>query len=169
MPTRFSASRVLRGSLFTLAALLNLFALIDDLKLGLKMADATSNGTDVEMKDEAVLEQADPTDPNPPPQAQSTPAEAPSMPEHLSTITPGISTTSPAASGNPARPGSMPPQPAARPEKPVAHGGPTRQYLNQNITPHLLEGMKYLAAYEPEKPLLWLADFLRDRSKEVED
>ena len=28
--------------------------------------------------------------------------------------------------------------------------------------------MKYLAAYEPEKPLLWLSDFLRDRSKEVE-
>lgn len=28
--------------------------------------------------------------------------------------------------------------------------------------------MKYLAVYEPEKPLLWLADFLRDRSKEVE-
>lgn len=62
----------------------------------------------------------------------------------------------------------MPPQPSARPEKPVAHGGPTRQFLNQNITPHLLEGMKHLAVYEPEKPLLWLADFLRDRSKEVE-
>jgi len=62
----------------------------------------------------------------------------------------------------------MPPQPAARPEKPVAHGGPTRQYLNSNITPHLLEGMKYLAVYEPEKPLQWLADFLRDRSREVE-
>lgn len=40
--------------------------------------------------------------------------------------------------------------------------------MNQNIIPHLLEGMKYLAVYEPEKPLLWLADFLRDRSKEVE-
>ena len=62
----------------------------------------------------------------------------------------------------------MPPQPSARPEKPAVHGGPTRQYLNQNLTPHLLEGMKYLAVYEPEKPLLWLADFLRDRSKEVE-
>lgn len=62
----------------------------------------------------------------------------------------------------------MPPQPSARPDKPVAHGGPTRQFLNANITPHLLEGMKYLAVYEPEKPLLWLADFLRDRSKEIE-
>lgn len=62
----------------------------------------------------------------------------------------------------------MPPQPPARPEKPVAHGGPTRQYLNSHITPHLLEGMKYLAAYEPEKPLQWLAKFLKDRSEELE-
>jgi COMPASS component SDC1 len=28
--------------------------------------------------------------------------------------------------------------------------------------------MKYLAAYEPEKPLAWLADFFLQRSKEVE-
>ena len=62
----------------------------------------------------------------------------------------------------------MPPQPPAKPEKPVAHGGPTRQYLNQMVTPHLLEGMKYLAVYEPEKPLSWLSDFLKERSKEVE-
>ena len=70
---------------------------------------------------------------------------------------------------NTPRPGSIPPPPVtARPDKPVAHGGPTRQFLNQNITPHLLEGMKYLAVYEPEKPLLWLSEFLKDRSKEVE-
>jgi COMPASS component SDC1 len=62
----------------------------------------------------------------------------------------------------------MPPQPSAKPDKPVAHGGPTRQYLNQNVTPHLLEAMKHLAAHEPDKPLLWLSEFLRDRSKEVE-
>jgi COMPASS component SDC1 len=67
------------------------------------------------------------------------------------------------------RPGSIPPPPVAvRPDKSVAHGGPTRQFLNQKITPHLLEGMKYLAVYEPEKPLLWLSEFLKDRSKEVE-
>ena len=76
--------------------------------------------------------------------------------------------TPPAIANAAARPNSMPPQSSSRPEKPVAHGGPTRQFLNQNITPHLLEGMKYLAVYEPEKPLLWLADFLKDRSKEVE-
>lgn len=115
--------------------------------------------------------QEDPTDPNPPPQAESiNPAVLSNTPEHLSTIQPAAPAvaTPPAASNATARPGSMPPQPAARPEKPVAHGGPTRQFLNANITPHLLEGMKYLAVYEPEKPLLWLSDFLRDRSKEVE-
>jgi len=41
-------------------------------------------------------------------------------------------------------------------------------YINQNVTPHLLEGMKYLAAYEPEKPLKWLSEFLAKRSAEVE-
>jgi COMPASS component SDC1 len=41
-------------------------------------------------------------------------------------------------------------------------------YLNQNVTPHILEGMKYLAVYEPEKPLKWLSEFLEKRSKEVE-
>lgn len=67
------------------------------------------------------------------------------------------------------RPSSIPPPPVTvKPEKPVAHGGPTRQFLNQNVTPHLLEGMKYLAVYEPEKPLLWLSEFLKDRSKEIE-
>lgn len=107
----------------------------------------------------STIQQADPTDPNPPPTIQ---------PEHLSTIQPMSAPTPPAVAGASARPSSMPPQPSARPEKPVAHGGPTRQFLNQNVTPHLLEGMKYLAVYEPEKPLQWLADFLRDRSKEVE-
>lgn len=130
------------------------------------------------------IQQADPTDPNPPPQAPSdaptqdpTPATAPAtdaapvptpapstIPEHLSTIAPGIATPAGAST----RPNSMPPQPPARPDKPVAHGGPTRQYLNTNITPHLLEGMKYLAAHEPAKPLEWLGDFLKERSKEVE-
>jgi COMPASS component SDC1 len=28
--------------------------------------------------------------------------------------------------------------------------------------------MKYVAAYEPEKPLQWLGEFLLQRSKEVE-
>ena len=36
----------------------------------------------------------------------------------------------------------------APPPAPSPHGSPTRVYLNQNVTPHLLEGMKYLAVYE---------------------
>lgn len=28
--------------------------------------------------------------------------------------------------------------------------------------------MKYLAMYEPERPLLWLSDFLKEKSKELE-
>ena len=113
-------------------------------------------------------QQQDPTDPNPPPQApQSINPAMLSQPEHLSTIAPAVATP-PVASAASARPGSMPPQPSARPDKPVAHGGPTRQYLNGNVTPHLLEGMKYLAVYEPEKPLAWLAEFLKSRSEEVE-
>lgn len=111
------------------------------------------------------IQQADPTDPNPPPQNQPL-----TTAEHLSTIQPAAQSTAtpPAPSALSTRPGSLPPQPSAKPEKPVAHGGPTRQYLNHNVTPHLLEGMKYLAVYAPEKPLQWLSDFLRDRSKEVE-
>jgi COMPASS component SDC1 len=43
-----------------------------------------------------------------------------------------------------------------------------RIYLNQTVTPHLLEGMKYLAVHEPEKPLKWLAEFLQKKSEEIE-
>lgn len=68
------------------------------------------------------------------------------------------------------RPSSQPPntQQAQAPEKPSAHGSPTRVYLNQSVTPHLLEAMKYLAAYEPEKPLKFLSEWLARRSAEVE-
>ncbi|KAM3419857.1 hypothetical protein BST61_g3186 [Cercospora zeina] len=131
-----------------------------------------TNG-DVEMKEEVAAEtplssiqQADPTDPNPPPQRWTEHTIDRLGPtEHLASIAPGVATP---PTGATTRPGSMPPQPPARPERPVAHGGPTRQYLNTNVTPHLLEGMKYLVVYEPEKPLEWLSNFLKERSKEVE-
>lgn len=110
---------------------------------------------------------ADLTDPNPPPQpAIQEQQSATVIPETPVAAQPAVSAL--AAPAPTTRTGSLPPAPSARPEKPVAHGGPTRQYLNQNLTPHLLEGMKYLAMYEPEKPLAWLADFLKDRSKQVE-
>ena len=80
------------------------------------------------------------------------------------TPTPASTYTAPVAT----RPSSIPPATLAPPEKPAAHGSPTRVYLNQNITPHLLEGMKYLAAYEPEKPLKWLSEFLARKSAEIE-
>lgn len=119
-------------------------------------------------------DQPDPTDPQPAPRTSPSPPPAPatttttaqSGAEHLSTIQPH---QPPPASTTPSAPpttstSTIPPLPG----KPVPHGGPTRQYLNQNITPHLLEGMKYVAAYEPEKPLQWLSEFLAERSKEVE-
>jgi COMPASS component SDC1 len=156
-----------------------------------QIADDTTGDMDIDMKEEeevlvepalSNVQQSDPepidTDParlsqtpsaandaqasNAAPSADRSNSTAP-VPAAASPMPPSIASI--AAS---TRPGSMPPQPTARPEKPIAHGGPTRQYLNMNVTPHLLEGMKHLAAHEPEKPLLWLADFLRDKSKEVE-
>jgi COMPASS component SDC1 len=50
----------------------------------------------------------------------------------------------------------------------VPHGSPTRVYLNQRVTPHLLEAMKHLATAEPEKPLKWLSEFLAMKSEEIE-
>ncbi|QIW96413.1 hypothetical protein AMS68_001931 [Peltaster fructicola] len=141
------------------------------------MADNMNSSHDIVMKEEPVPEPsiasiqqttaADLTDPNPPPQpiAAQQP-QAPSTFEPPTASLPAIPALAAAAATG--RPGSIPPTASARPEKPVAHGGPTRQYLNQNITPHLLEGMKYLAMHEPEKPLAWLAEFLKDRSKQVE-
>lgn len=48
------------------------------------------------------------------------------------------------------------------------HGSPTRVYMNTKVGPVLLEGMKWVAKHEPEKPLKWLSDFLAARSKEIE-
>lgn len=79
-----------------------------------------------------------------------------------------LSAPTPPAVRESSRTSSLPPAGVAPPERPNAHGAPTRVYLNQNVTPHLLEGMKYLAAYEPEKPLKWLSDFLAKRSAEIE-
>lgn len=79
-----------------------------------------------------------------------------------------VSAPTPPAMRESSRTSSLPPAGFAPPERPNAHGSPTRVYLNQHVTPHLLEGMKYLAAYEPEKPLRWLSEFLARRSAEQE-
>ncbi|EUC47619.1 hypothetical protein COCMIDRAFT_89501 [Bipolaris oryzae ATCC 44560] len=61
------------------------------------------------------------------------------------------------------------PHPTAQaPTQPIPHGSPTRVYLNQHVTPYLLEAMKHLATQEPEKPLKWLSEFLAQKSAEVE-
>lgn len=76
---------------------------------------------------------------------------------------PSVTTSAP-----PTRPSSIPPSASAAPDNAYQHGSSTRVYLNQKVTPHLLEGMKHLAAVEPEKPLKWLSEFLARRSAETE-
>ncbi|KAK9467275.1 Dpy-30 motif-domain-containing protein [Lipomyces arxii] len=49
--------------------------------------------------------------------------------------------------------------------KPVRGGAPTRRYLNDQVTPVLLEGMKLVAREQPENPLEVLGKFLLQRSK----
>ncbi|KAH3914622.1 hypothetical protein HBI56_096360 [Parastagonospora nodorum] len=61
------------------------------------------------------------------------------------------------------------PHPTAQaPTQPIPHGSPTRVYLNQYVTPHLLEAMKHLATTEPDKPLKFLSEFLAQKSAELE-
>lgn len=43
-------------------------------------------------------------------------------------------------------------------------GFPTRKYLNEKVTPTLLEGMRMIAVQKPEDPLKVLGQFLIDRS-----
>ncbi|KAK9479117.1 Dpy-30 motif-domain-containing protein [Lipomyces japonicus] len=49
---------------------------------------------------------------------------------------------------------------------PVRGGAPVRRYLNQQVTPVLLEGMKLIARERPDNPLEVLGRFLIERSKE---
>ncbi|KAK6436069.1 hypothetical protein LTR95_007748 [Oleoguttula sp. CCFEE 5521] len=132
--------------------------------------EVKSNGVAPAVQDVEMKEGGDPTGldaPSEPMTASIAPPMASAPAEHLFTIQPVAPSTAtpPRPAAPPTQQPSNPPPPNA---KPVPHGGPTRQYLNQNLTPHLLEGMKYIAMYEPEKPLLWLSDFLRDRSRELE-
>ncbi|SLM34367.1 Dpy-30 motif [Lasallia pustulata] len=57
---------------------------------------------------------------------------------------------------------------APMPSKAVPHGAPARRYLNEKVTGVLLEGMKRLAAEQPEDPLRVLGEYLLQRSREVE-
>lgn len=46
-------------------------------------------------------------------------------------------------------------------------GSSVRKYLNENVTPHLLEGLKLIGKNKPEDPLYELAQFLLQRSVEL--
>ncbi|OQE26739.1 hypothetical protein PENSTE_c005G04900 [Penicillium steckii] len=47
-------------------------------------------------------------------------------------------------------------------------GAPARVYLNEQVVPHLLEGMKTVAKDQPSNPLRVLGEFLLQKSEEVE-
>lgn len=75
---------------------------------------------------------------------------------------------------------SAPPVSQPVPEqKPVHHNTPpvhemvggslVRQYLNKNLTPHLLEGLRAVGKNQPEDPLLELGQFLIARSRELKE
>ncbi|KAK9376395.1 uncharacterized protein V1513DRAFT_411460 [Lipomyces chichibuensis] len=49
--------------------------------------------------------------------------------------------------------------------KPVRGGAPTRRYLNELITPALLDGVRLVAREQPENPLEVLGKYLLERSK----
>jgi len=62
------------------------------------------------------------------------------------------------------------PSPTPLPVNQIPPGGaPARRYLNDNVTPALLEGMKMLARVQPKDPLLVLAKFLEEQHKELEE
>ncbi|KAK9325358.1 hypothetical protein V1517DRAFT_314705 [Lipomyces orientalis] len=49
--------------------------------------------------------------------------------------------------------------------KPMRGGAPTRRYLNELITPALLDGVKLVAREQPENPLEMLGKYLLERSR----
>ncbi|EMD63280.1 hypothetical protein GGP41_005286 [Bipolaris sorokiniana] len=130
----------------------------------------------------ADVEMADSTSDQPPQAEPSPPSQAPPLQQPTTTqtqpLTPSQTTTTPSAPAPsapvahpataPASSRNSPHPPAQAPTQPIPHGSPTRVYLNQHVTPYLLEAMKHLATQEPEKPLKWLSEFLAQKSAEVE-
>jgi len=61
------------------------------------------------------------------------------------------------------------PSPTPAPPNQIPPGGaPARRYLNEHVTPTLLDGMKMLAREQPKEPLLALAKFLEERHQEAD-
>ncbi|CAN9343306.1 unnamed protein product [Alternaria alternata] len=138
---------------------------------GLAQQASTEQPADVEMTDSGAVAA-------PPAQDTQSQAQADLQPT-VQTVPPTPSTTTPAPPSAPSLPTAPTPTPAASsrnsphptaqaPTQPIPHGSPTRVYLNQHVTPHLLEAMKHLATTEPEKPLKWLSEFLAQKSREIE-
>ncbi|OAL07465.1 hypothetical protein IQ06DRAFT_289187 [Phaeosphaeriaceae sp. SRC1lsM3a] len=129
------------------------------------ITNGTPAAADVEMADSAPTQEqpADTTTST----ALNTAALQPTVQTAPPTPTPApaVQPPPPASSRNSPHP-SAPAQQA--PTQPIPHGSPTRVYLNQYVTPHLLEAMKHLATTEPEKPLKWLSEFLAMKSAELE-
>ena len=99
------------------------------------------------------------------PQTASLPESQPApTPTPVSAATPTPAPVAPASSRNSPHPSAS----QQAPTQPIPHGSPTRVYLNQHVTPYLLEAMKHLATNEPEKPLKFLSDFLATKSAEIE-
>ncbi|KAF9736230.1 hypothetical protein PMIN03_010629 [Paraphaeosphaeria minitans] len=96
------------------------------------------------------------------PQAQPPPVQ---QQQH---VQPALSAPSPAPALASLRNSPHPSGPAQIPVHATLHGAPTRQYLNQHVTPHLLEAMKHLVTEEPEKPLEYLSKWLAQKSAELE-
>ncbi|KAF2736587.1 hypothetical protein EJ04DRAFT_510902 [Polyplosphaeria fusca] len=132
-----------------------------------------ANGTtDVEMADSTTDAQPE-LPPNPFQSPPHVTQEAAPLPTITSASTPAAPSTAtpkqePVATGTPSRNTPQPSGSQQAPAHPNPHGSPTRVYLNQNVTPHLLEAMKHLVTQEPDKPLKWLSEFLAQKSAEIE-
>ncbi|KAI5841525.1 hypothetical protein DFP73DRAFT_556068 [Morchella snyderi] len=83
---------------------------------------------------------------------------------HTTTTTPPppLPPTAPAPAQQPAAAAA-----AARQNQIPPGGAPARRYLNENVTPVLLEGMKMLAREQPKEPLLALARWLEEQHREL--
>ncbi|ODV62076.1 Sdc1p ASCRUDRAFT_33017 [Ascoidea rubescens DSM 1968] len=61
---------------------------------------------------------------------------------------------------------NIPPEKLANPSK-ITNGAPVRQYLNSNITPYLLQGLRIIAHEKPNNPLKVLGEFLIQKDLEI--
>lgn len=59
------------------------------------------------------------------------------------------------------------PHPIGPPVHEIVGGSSVRQYLNQHLTKHLLDGLKQVGHEKPDDPLLFLGEYLISKSKET--